>query len=118
MPNVPYFCFLVVGHDIRTYAIWGNLGTHYDAPVLTQTQYVEYLLGTPKNYTYTHLPAHLPNTNYDQVNRFLRTSKFPLLQLRELVQPLPHDSPEAFRLVDDNVQNKRYKRFIALTKRP
>ena len=41
----------------------------------------------------------------------------PLLQLRELVQPLLHDSPAAFLLVDDSVQDKRYSRFIALTKR-
>ena len=85
--------------------------------MLTQTQYIEDLLSTPKNYTCTHLAAHLPNTSHDQVNRFLRTSTLPLLQLRELVQPLLHDSPEAFLLVDDSVQDKRYSRFIALTKR-
>ena len=85
--------------------------------MLTQTQYIEYLLSTPKNYTCTHLAAHLPNTSHDQVNRFLRTSTLPLMQLRELVQPLLHDSPEAFLLVDDSVQAKRYSRFIALTKR-
>ncbi|AWM31595.1 hypothetical protein DDQ68_01595 [Hymenobacter nivis] len=28
-----------------------------------------------------------------------------------------HDSPEAFLLVDDSVQNKRYSHFIGLTKR-
>ena len=42
----------------------------------------------------------------------------PILPLRKLVQPLLHDSPAALLLVDDSVQDKRYSRFIALTKRP
>ena len=40
--------------------------------MLNQTQYIEYLLSTPKNYTCTHLAAHLPTTAHGQVNRFLR----------------------------------------------
>ena len=36
--------------------------------------------------------------------------------MRELVTPLLRDSPEAFLLVDDSVQDKRYSRFIALSK--
>ena len=31
--------------------------------------------------------------------------------------PLLNDSPEAFLLVDDRVQDKRYSRFIELAKR-
>jgi hypothetical protein len=37
--------------------------------------------------------------------------------LRELVQPLLHDSPEAFLLVNDRVQDKKYSRFIEVAKR-
>ena len=85
--------------------------------MLTQTRYIEYLLSTPKNYTCTHLADHLPDISHDQVNRFLRTSELPVNQLQQLVQPLLHDSPEAFLLVDDSVQDKRYSRFIELTKR-
>jgi Transposase DDE domain len=85
--------------------------------MLTQTRYIEYLLSTPKNYTCTHLADHLPDISHDQVNRFLRTSVLPVSQLQQLVQPLLHDSPEAFLLVDDSVQDKRYSRFIELTKR-
>ena len=81
--------------------------------MVTQTTYIEYLLSTPKNYTCTHLAA----VSHDQVNRFLRTTVLPVNQLRELVQPLLHDSPEAFLVVDDSVQDKRYRRFIDLTKR-
>ena len=85
--------------------------------MLTQTTYIEYLLSTPKHHTCTHLAAHLPEVRYDQVNRFLRTSKLPINSLRELAEPLLHDSPEAFLLVDDSVQDKRYSHFIDLTKR-
>ena len=85
--------------------------------MLTQTKYIDYLLSTPKNYTCTHLAAHLPDVSHDQVNRFLRDNKFSSRQLRELVLPLVADSPEAFLLVDDSVQDKRYSRFIELTKR-
>ena len=52
------------------------------------------------------------------MNRFLRNSRLPVSQLRELVQPLLHDSPEAFQLVDDRVQDKKYSRFIEVAKRP
>ena len=85
--------------------------------MLTQTRYIEYLLSTPKNYTCTNLADHLPGISHDQVNRFLRTSVLPVSQLQQLVHPLLHDSPEAFLLVDDSVQDKRYSRFIELTKR-
>jgi hypothetical protein len=85
--------------------------------MVSQSQYIEYLLSTPTNYTCTHLAAHLPDVSHDQVNRFLRTTALPLNQLRELVEPLLTDSPEAFLLVDDSVQDKRYSHFIDLTKR-
>lgn len=85
--------------------------------MLTQTRYIEYLLSTPKNYTCTYLADHLPGISHDQVNRFLRTTTLPSSQLQQLVQPLLHDSPEAFLLVDDSVQDKRYSRFIEVAKR-
>ena len=37
--------------------------------------------------------------------------------MRELILPLLRDSPEAFLLVDDSVQDKRYSRFINVAKR-
>lgn len=85
--------------------------------MITQSKYIDYLLSTPKNYTCTHLAAHLPDVSHDQVNRFLRDNCFSSSQLRQLVLPLLHDSPEAFLLVDDSVQDKRYSRFIELAKR-
>ena len=38
--------------------------------------------------------------------------------MRELVQPLLRDSAEAFLLVPDSAQDKRYSRFIDVAKRP
>lgn len=85
--------------------------------MITQATYIEYLLSTPRNYTCTHLAEHLSAVSHDQVNRFLRRSSFSPTQLRELVLPLLHDSPQAFLLVDDSVQDKRYSRFIEVAKR-
>ena len=85
--------------------------------MLTQAKYIDFLLSTPRNYTGTHLAAHLPEVSHDQVNRFLRDSTFSAAQLRELVLPLLADSPEAFLLVDDSVQDKRYSRLIEVAKR-
>ena len=84
---------------------------------ITQSKYLDYLLSTPKNYPCTHLAAHLPDVSHDQVNRFLRDNSFSANQLRDLVLPLLHDSPEAFLLVDDSVQDKRYSKFIEVAKR-
>ena len=85
--------------------------------MVTQATYIEYLLSTPRNYTCTHLAEHLSAVSHDQVNRFLRRSSFAPSQLRELVMPLLTDSPDAFLLLDDSVQDKRYSRFIEVAKR-
>lgn len=85
--------------------------------MLAQSTYIDFLLNTPRNYTGTHLAAHSPTISHDQVYRFLRDNRFSASQLRELVQPLLTDSPEAFLLVDDSVQDKRYSRFIEVAKR-
>lgn len=67
--------------------------------MITQAEYIDYLLSTRRNYTCTHLAG----VSHDEVNRFLRDSTFSASQLRALVLPLLHDSPEAFLLVDDSV---------------
>lgn len=85
--------------------------------MITQSKYIDYLLNTPRNYTCTNLAAHLPDVSHDQVNRFLRDNQFSSNQLRQLVMPLLPDSPEAFLVVDDSVQDKRYSKFIEVAKR-
>ena len=44
--------------------------------MITQSKHLDYLLSTPKNYTCTHLAAHLPDVSHDQVNRFMRDNTF------------------------------------------
>ena len=83
----------------------------------TQTACIEYLPGTLTKYTCTHLAAHLPDAGHDQVNRFVRNSQLPVSQLCEMVQPLLHDSPGAFHLVDDSARDKKDSRFIEVAKR-
>ena len=44
--------------------------------MITQAKYIDYLLSTPRNYTCTHLAAHLLGVSHDEANRFLRESTF------------------------------------------
>ncbi len=84
--------------------------------MLTKLQYVEFLICTIANYTGTHLAEHLDAVSHDVVTDFLQGERFTPHQLWELVAGLIQDSPEAFLLVDDSVQDKRYSRFIELVR--
>jgi len=84
--------------------------------MLTKLQYVEFLICTIANYTGTHLAEHLDAVSHDVVTDFLQSERFTPRQLWELVAGLIQDSPEAFLLVDDSVQDKRYSRFIELVR--
>jgi hypothetical protein len=85
--------------------------------MITKLQYVEYLISTIANYTGTHLAEHLDAVSHDTVSDYLRSERLTARGLWELVQGLVVDSPEAFLIVDDSVQDKRYSRFIELVKR-
>jgi len=80
--------------------------------MITKNQYIEYLLSTPINYTCSNLSEHLENVSHDSVTDFLQNSKFAPEDLWELVKERIDDSAEAFLLVDDSVQNKRYSQSI------
>jgi len=84
--------------------------------MISKKQYVEYLLSTPFNYTCTNLADHLDGVSHDVVNDFLRERHLRPRQLWELVQGRIEDGPEAFLIVDDSVQDKRYSRFMELVK--
>jgi DDE superfamily endonuclease len=84
--------------------------------MITKKQYVEYLLSTPFNYTCTNLADHLEGVSHDVVNDFLWQERFRPAQLWELVRGRIEDSREAFLIVDDSVQAKRYSRFMDLVK--
>ena len=85
--------------------------------MLTKQKYIEYLISTPVNYTCSNLAAHLEKVSHDAVTDYLKREKLTARSVWELVQPLLNDSPEAYLLVDDSVQDKRYSHKIELVKR-
>jgi hypothetical protein len=85
--------------------------------MITKLQYVEFLISTMTNFTGTHLAEHLDGVSHDTISDFLQSQQLTARHLWELVQGLIVDSPEAFLIADDSVQDKRYSRFIELVKR-
>jgi len=85
--------------------------------MITKQQYVEYLISTVANYTGTNLADHLDAVSHDTVTDYLRSERLTARSLWEVVRGLIADRPEAFLIIDDSVQDKRYSRFIDLVKR-
>ena len=84
--------------------------------MITKQQYVEYLICTIGNYTSSNLAKHLDEVSHDVVTDYLRSEHLTAHGIWELVARLIQDNPEAFLLVDDSVQDKRYSQFIELVK--
>jgi hypothetical protein len=84
--------------------------------MITKQQYVEYLISTVGNFTGTNLAEHLDEVSHDTITDYLQTERLTARTLWELVEGLIVDSPDAFLIVDDSVQDKRYSRFIELVK--
>ena len=87
---------------------------------MTGEQYSQYLVATQRNYTCTNLANHLEGAlahSHDAISDFLRHGKVTSRRLFEVVQPLLNDSPEAYLVLDDSVQDKRYSHKIELVKR-
>jgi hypothetical protein len=85
--------------------------------MITKQQYVEYLLATPVNYTCTNLAEHLDDVSHDAISDYLRRERHTARTLWELVHPLLDDSPDAYLILDDSVQDKRHSRQMDLVKR-
>ena len=85
--------------------------------MITKQQYVEYLVSTPINYTCSNLAEHLEGVSHDAVTDYLARERHTARQLWELARTLVDDSPDAFLIIDDSVQDKRYSRKIDLVKR-
>lgn len=60
--------------------------------MITKSQYIEYLLNTPINYTCSNLAEHLENVSHDSVSDFLSNSRFSSKELWELVKNRIDDS--------------------------
>src|SRR5688572_27450871 len=85
--------------------------------MITKQQYVEYLVSTPINYTASNLAEHLEGVSHDAVTDYLARERHTARQLWELARCLVDDSLDAFLIIDDSVQDKRYSRKIDLVKR-
>ncbi len=85
--------------------------------MITKRQYIEYLISTPANYTCANLAEHLEGVSHDAVSDYLAQAKSTARQLWEFVQPLLNDSEEAYLIVDDSVQDKRYSKQIELVRK-
>ncbi|MCJ7703107.1 MAG: transposase [Anaerolineales bacterium] len=84
--------------------------------MITKEKYVEYLISTPINYTCTNLAEHLDEVSHDVISNYLKRERLTARHLWELVQDLIDDSPDAYLIIDDSVQNKRYSRSIEMVK--
>jgi hypothetical protein len=84
--------------------------------MITKQQYVEYLICTIGNYTGSNLAEHLDEVSHDVITDYLANERQTPRSVWELTSKLIQDSPEAFLLLDDSVQDKRYSRFIELVK--
>lgn len=84
--------------------------------MISKQQYVEYLICTIGNFTSTNLAEHLDQVSHDTITDYLQGEKLTARTLWELVEGLIIDSADAFLIVDDSVQDKRYSRFIELVK--
>lgn len=82
--------------------------------MITKLQYVEFLISTIGNFASTHLAEHLEGVSHDTITDFLQSERLTVRHLWELVQGLIADSPDAFLVADDSVQDKRYAHFIEL----
>lgn len=85
--------------------------------MITKQKYVEYLISTPINYTCTNLAEHLEGVSHDVVSDYLASERLTARHLWELVQGLIDNRSDAYLLIDDSVQDKRYSRSIELVKR-
>jgi hypothetical protein len=85
--------------------------------MVMKKDYIEYLISTPINYTCTNLAEHLDDVSHDTVNDYLHREKLTARHLWEQVSPLLNDSPDAYLIVDDSVQAKKYARKMEMVKR-
>lgn len=85
--------------------------------LITKKQYIEYLISTPVNYTASNLAEHLEQVSHDAVSDFLARQRITASEIYQLVHPLLNDSEEAYLIIDDSVQDKRYSTKIQLSQR-
>ena len=84
--------------------------------MIAKQKYVEFLISTLINYTCTNLAEHLEGMSHDVVSDFLKRERLTASHLWELVEEQIDDSPDAYLILDDSVQDKCYSRSIEMVK--
>ena len=85
--------------------------------MVTKKDYIEYLISTPTNYTCSNCAKHLEDVSHDAVTDYLHREKLTARHLWEQVESLLNDSQDAYLIVDDSVQAKKYARKMEMVKR-
>jgi len=88
--------------------------------MFNKRQYIEYIIATMGNYTCTNLADHLDGeqaVSHDAISDSLRREKLTPRRLWEVVGAMIDDSPQAYLILDDSVQDKRYAKKIELVYR-
>lgn len=84
--------------------------------LITREQYIAYLICIPINYTGSNLADHLEQVSQVAVNDFVKHQQTTAHELYQLVSGLLKDSQDAYLILDDSVQDKRYSKKIKMTK--
>lgn len=77
-----------------------------------KTDYCQYLLSSPLNYTLTNLAEHLEGISHDRITRYLKGEKLTPRLLWQEVEDDVVSSERGYLIFDDSVLDKRYARAI------
>jgi hypothetical protein len=84
---------------------------------VTAQLYGQFLLSSQINYTCTYLAAHMEGLTHDNVQYFLKASRFALRQIWQQVRHQIKLCSDGYIIFDDTVLNKEYSHKIELVRR-
>jgi hypothetical protein len=88
--------------------------------MMTDRQYIEYLIATVNNYTCSNLAEHLVDDqamSHDAVTDFLHRGKLTPRTVWDTVNAAINNTPDAYLILDDSVHDKPYAKKIDLVKK-
>lgn len=88
--------------------------------MMTERQYIEYLIATVNNYTCANFAEHLTGTqamSHDAVTDFLHRGKLTPRKVWDTVAATIENTPDAYLILDDSVHDKPYAKQIDLVKK-
>jgi len=80
--------------------------------MITRSDYCQYLLVAQKNYTMTNFANHADNLNHDEINRYLKISKFKPSALWKSVKSKIIQNENGYILFDDTIVDKNFSHKI------